>query len=204
VAAAENPRVNIIGHPLTRKVGRRPPVQVDLDALYAACARTGTALEINASPDRMDLPPQHIAAAREAGVKFAIDTDAHSLVDLTNMRYGVAAARFGGLTPADVINAWPLDRLDEFLRQGRSSLGLLASSITSGMNPLVFMSSGRRVFRERENKKVHSPAVVLRARARNLEESQCGHVTWCSSMACGRHSASRDPRASTRRRGRMT
>ena len=120
IAAAENPRVNIIGHPLTRKVGRRPPVQVDLAALYAACARTGTALEINASPDRMDLPPEHIAAARDAGVKFAVDTDAHSLVDLTNMRFGVAAARFGGLTTEDVINAWPLDRLEEFLRKGRS------------------------------------------------------------------------------------
>jgi histidinol phosphatase-like PHP family hydrolase len=118
VAAAENPRVNIIGHPLTRKVGRRPPVQVDLDALYAACARTGTALEVNASPDRMDLPPEHIAAARDAGVKFAVDTDAHSLVDLTNMRYGVAAARFGCLTTEDVINAWPLDELLRFLDKG--------------------------------------------------------------------------------------
>jgi DNA polymerase (family 10) len=67
----------------------------------------------------MDLPPEYIAAARQAGVKFAIDTDAHSLKDLTNMRYGVAAARFGGLTSGDVINAWPLDRLEEFLRQGR-------------------------------------------------------------------------------------
>jgi histidinol phosphatase-like PHP family hydrolase len=122
VAAAENPRVNIIGHPLTRKIGRRPPVQVDLDALYAVCARTGTALEINASPDRMDLPPEHIAAAKDAGVKFAVDTDAHSLVDLANMRYGVAVARFGGLTSDDVINTWPLDRLEEFLRKGRSSL----------------------------------------------------------------------------------
>jgi histidinol phosphatase-like PHP family hydrolase/DNA uptake protein ComE-like DNA-binding protein len=119
IAAAENPAVNIIGHPVTRKVGRRPPVDVDLDALYAACARTGTALEVNASPDRMDLPPQHIATARDAGVKFAIDTDAHSLVDLTNLRYGIAAARFGGLTPADVINAWPLDKLTDFLRKGR-------------------------------------------------------------------------------------
>jgi histidinol phosphatase-like PHP family hydrolase len=121
ITAAENPAVNIIGHPLTRKVGRRPPVEVDLDALYAACARTGTALEINSSPDRMDLPPQYIEAARAAGVKFAIDTDAHSLVDLTNMRYGVAAARFGGLTSEDVINAWPLDRLEEFLGHRRSS-----------------------------------------------------------------------------------
>jgi DNA polymerase (family 10) len=115
ITAIENPRVNIIGHPLTRKIGRRPPVQADLDALYAACARTGTALEINASPDRMDLPPEHIAAARDAGVKFAVDTDAHSLVDLTNMRYGVAAARFGCLTTEDVINAWPLEELVRFL-----------------------------------------------------------------------------------------
>jgi DNA polymerase (family 10) len=52
-------------------------------------------------------------------VKFAVDTDAHSLVDLTNMRYGVAAARFGCLTTEDVINTWPLDRLEEFLRKGR-------------------------------------------------------------------------------------
>jgi histidinol phosphatase-like PHP family hydrolase/predicted flap endonuclease-1-like 5' DNA nuclease len=122
IAAAENPQVNIIGHPLTRKLGRRPPVQVDLGALYAACARTGTALEINASPDRMDLPPEHIAAARDAGVKFAVDTDAHSLVDLAHMPYGVAAARFGGLTTEDVINAWPLDRLEEFLCKDRPSL----------------------------------------------------------------------------------
>jgi histidinol phosphatase-like PHP family hydrolase len=119
LTAVENPAVNIIGHPVTRKVGRRPPVDVDLDALYAACARTGTALEVNASPDRMDLPPEHIAAARQAGVRFAIDTDAHSLVDLTNLRYGIAAARFGGLTPADVINAWPFDELTDFLRKGR-------------------------------------------------------------------------------------
>jgi histidinol phosphatase-like PHP family hydrolase len=132
VTAAENPRVNIIGHPLTRKVGRRPPVEVDLDVLYAACARTGTALEVNASPDRMDLPPEHIAAARDAGVKFAVDTDAHSLVDLTNARYGVAAARFGFLTTEDVINTWPLGRLREFFAKGRSRQRLLASSMWAG------------------------------------------------------------------------
>jgi DNA polymerase (family 10) len=119
ITAVENPRVNVIGHPLTRKIGRRPPVEVDLDAVYAACARTGTALEVNASPDRMDLPPQHIAAAKQAGVKFAIDTDAHSLVDLTHVPYGVASARFGGLTTEDVINAWPLGELTDFLRKGR-------------------------------------------------------------------------------------
>ncbi len=120
ITAAENPYVNIIGHPLTRKLGRRPPVDVDLDALYEACARTGTALEINASPARMDLPPEHISAAKDRGVKFSIDTDAHSLGDLNNMRYGVASARLGGLTDDDVINAWPLKRLTEFLHQPRA------------------------------------------------------------------------------------
>ena len=119
VAAAENPYVNIIGHPVTRKLGRRGPVDVDLDALYAACARTGTALEINASPERMDLPAEDIAAAKDAGVRFAIDTDAHSLVHLGNMRFGVAAARLGGLTVADVINTWSLEKLEEFLREDR-------------------------------------------------------------------------------------
>ena len=98
---------------------QRAWVSVHSAGNMSACARTGTALEVNASPDRMDLPPQHIAAAREAGVKFAVDTDAHSLADLTHMPYGVAAAQFGGLTPADVINAWPLGRLEEFLRKGR-------------------------------------------------------------------------------------
>ena len=69
----------------------------------------------------MDLPPQDINAARDAGVKFAIDTDAHSIVHLNNARYGVAAARLGGLTQDDVINAWPLEQLEQFLRRGRSS-----------------------------------------------------------------------------------
>ena len=120
ITAAENPYVNIIGHPLTRKLGRRPPGDVDLGELYEACARTGTALEINASPARMDLPPEHISAAKAAGVKFSIDSDAHSLGDLANIPYGVAAARLGGLTPDDVINAWPLERLQEFLGRGRA------------------------------------------------------------------------------------
>ncbi|MGD0688074.1 MAG: hypothetical protein ABSA03_23540 [Streptosporangiaceae bacterium] len=115
ITACENPYVNIIGHPLTRKFGRRPPVEVDLAELLRACARTGTALEINASPERLDLPSDHIRAARDAGVKFAIDTDAHSVPHLDNMKYGVGQAQRGWLTPDDVINTWPLDRLREFL-----------------------------------------------------------------------------------------
>jgi len=119
IAACENPRVNVIGHPLTRKIGRRPPVDVDLTELFKACARTGTALEVNASPERLDLPSDHVRAAKDAGVKFAIDTDAHSIPHLDNMPYGVGTAQRGWLTPDDVINTWPLERLLEFLRKGR-------------------------------------------------------------------------------------
>ncbi|HEY1643650.1 MAG TPA: DNA polymerase/3'-5' exonuclease PolX, partial [Streptosporangiaceae bacterium] len=113
--ACENPRVNIIGHPLARKAGRRPPIEVDLPELFAACARTGTALEINAHPARLDLPSAHIRAARDAGVKFAIDSDAHSVGHLANMIYGAGTAQRGWLTPGDVITTWPLDRLTQFL-----------------------------------------------------------------------------------------
>ncbi|MGA9835093.1 MAG: DNA polymerase/3'-5' exonuclease PolX [Trebonia sp.] len=121
IVACENPRVNIIGHPLTRKIGRRPPVDVDLGELFKACARTGTALEVNASPARLDLPGDYIRQARDAGVKFAIDTDAHSFGDLENMKYGVGTAQRGWLTSGDVINTWPLEKLREFLRKGRAS-----------------------------------------------------------------------------------
>jgi len=119
VVACENPHVNIIGHPTTRRIGKRPPVEVDFGELFRACARTGTALEINASPQRLDLPSDHICAARDAGVTFAIDSDAHSVSDLGNMPYGTGTAQRGWLTPDDVINTWPPDRLRAFLRKGR-------------------------------------------------------------------------------------
>ena len=92
-----------------------------LNELFRACARTGTALEVNASPERLDLPSEHIRNAAGAGVKFAIDTDAHSFGDLENMKYGVGTAQRGWLTADDVINTWPLQKLREFLRKGRAS-----------------------------------------------------------------------------------
>jgi DNA polymerase (family 10) len=119
ITACENPHVNVIGHPLTRKIGRRPPVDVDTGELFRACARTGTALEINAHPARLDLPSGYLRAARDAGVKFAIDSDAHATAELGNMQYGVATAQRGWLTAEDVITTWPLARLTEFLRKAR-------------------------------------------------------------------------------------
>ncbi|MFI5684391.1 DNA polymerase/3'-5' exonuclease PolX [Streptomyces sp. NPDC051636] len=118
VRACENPYVNIIGHPTTRIIGKRPGVDADLDAVFAACARTGTALEINAHPDRLDLRDEDILRARRYGVRFAVDSDAHAVVHLANMRYGVGTAQRGWLTKDDVINTWPLTRLRRFLRKG--------------------------------------------------------------------------------------
>jgi len=119
IRACENPYVHVIGHPTARKIGRRPSVDVDFAELFLACARTGTALEVNSHPDRLDLPSGHIRAARDAGVKFAIDSDAHSTADLANLRFGVGQAQRGWLTSDDVINTWPLPKLRNFLRKGR-------------------------------------------------------------------------------------
>ncbi|MFD4545076.1 DNA polymerase/3'-5' exonuclease PolX [Streptomyces sp. NPDC058466] len=120
VRACENPYVDIIGHPTTRLIGKRPAIDADLDAIFAACARTGTALEINAHPDRLDLRDQDILRARRFGVKFAIDSDAHAILHLAVMRYGVGTAQRGWLTKDDVINTWPEARLRRFLRKGRA------------------------------------------------------------------------------------
>jgi len=119
LTAVEHPYVNIIGHPTTRILGRRPPVDFDVDAVFAAAARTGTALEINAFPDRLDLSDELVPRAREYGVVFAIDTDAHAVPHLDYARYGVAIAQRGWVTPDEVINTWPLDRLRCFLAKGR-------------------------------------------------------------------------------------
>jgi len=119
IRAMENPYVNIIGHPTARLIGRRPPIEFDLEEVFKAAARTGTALEINAFPDRLDLKDEHILWAKRHGVRFAIDTDSHATTHLDVMRFGVATAQRGWLTKDDVINAWPLAKLRTFLRKGR-------------------------------------------------------------------------------------
>lgn len=123
VRACENPQVNVIGHPTTRMLGHRAGVDADWDEVFRAAARTGTALEVNGLPDRIDLRDEDILAARRFGVKFAIDSDAHSTANLGLIRYGVGTAQRGWLTRADVINTWPLRDLRTFLRKesGRSS-----------------------------------------------------------------------------------
>ncbi|MYT24068.1 DNA polymerase/3'-5' exonuclease PolX [Streptomyces sp. SID7760] len=120
VRACENPNVAVIGHPTTRRIGRRPGVDADFDAVFEACARTGTALEINAHPERLDLGDEDILRAKRYGVKFAVNSDAHATTHLPYLRYGVGTAQRGWLTKDDVINTWPWGRLHRFLEAKRA------------------------------------------------------------------------------------
>ena len=109
VRAVENPRVHVLCHPLCRALGRRRPVDVDFETLLAACVRTGTVLEIDAQPDRLDLPDGLVRAAVHAGARIAVDSDAHAPAQLRFVElFGVGVARRGWAGKAQVVNALPL------------------------------------------------------------------------------------------------
>ncbi|HYF95118.1 MAG TPA: PHP domain-containing protein [Symbiobacteriaceae bacterium] len=109
--AIRNPHVDIVGHPTGRVLGRRDPYPLDMDRIIAACAETGTALEISASPARLDLSDRHARQARQMGVKLVINTDAHSTLELQLLEHGVGQARRAWLEPGDVINTLALPDL---------------------------------------------------------------------------------------------
>ncbi|MBE3520249.1 MAG: PHP domain-containing protein [Firmicutes bacterium] len=118
--AASNPFVHVIGHPTGRKMGRRPPAIVDIEPLLEICSRTGTCLEVNASPDRLDLDEEAVRLAWQAGVKLVVATDAHSVRGLSDMRYGVdACLRRAGLPPDAVLNSRPLSEWFPLKRSSR-------------------------------------------------------------------------------------
>lgn len=103
--AMENPYVRILGHATGRLLGKRDPYQVDMDAVIRTAAATGTALEINSSPDRLDINGHFARLAKEAGVLVAVNTDAHSQIELANVSLGISMARRGWLTAENVVNA---------------------------------------------------------------------------------------------------
>ncbi|HVT29094.1 MAG TPA: helix-hairpin-helix domain-containing protein [Lacipirellulaceae bacterium] len=104
LGAIENPHVSIIAHPTGRIIGRREPYAVDLERVFAAAARHGKLMEINANPARLDLDDIASAAAKRHGIPLVISSDAHSTGGLDVLRYGVLQARRAGLTAADVAN----------------------------------------------------------------------------------------------------
>jgi len=104
LAAMENPYVDCIGHVTNRKIGRRDPSDVDIERVIEKALETGTFLEINSQPDRLDLRDVHARAAREAGLKLAIDSDGHQISALDYVELGVGQARRAWMTKADVLN----------------------------------------------------------------------------------------------------
>jgi len=116
VSAIENENVDIIAHPTGRVIGQREPYDIDLQAVLEAAARTGTALEINAHPSRLDLSDVNAKAAKEAGVKMAVNSDAHEAEQLLTMKYGLNVARRAWLEKKDLLNSMPLADLRSFLK----------------------------------------------------------------------------------------
>jgi DNA polymerase (family 10) len=119
ITAIEHPLVDAIAHPTGRLIERRAPYAVDLGAVFAAAARTGTMLEINGNPDRRDLSDVNARAAAAAGVRIVVDSDAHRTRTLANMRWGIATARRAWLTPAAVANTRSLPELQALRKQAR-------------------------------------------------------------------------------------
>jgi DNA polymerase (family 10) len=115
IRAIQNRHVSIIGHPSGRLIGARPPYEIDMERVIAAARDLGCCLEINAQPDRLDLSDIHAHAAKAAGVRLAISTDAHSVAGFRNMRFGIDQARRAWVTADDVINTRPPGELRKML-----------------------------------------------------------------------------------------
>ncbi|MDI7274416.1 MAG: DNA polymerase/3'-5' exonuclease PolX [Anaerolineae bacterium] len=115
MGALRNPHVDVIGHLTGRLLGQREPSAVDVEAVLQEAARTGTAIEVNGIPDRLDLDDVHIKRAMELGVLIAVVSDAHSASALRAMYYGVATARRGWATPKAVLNTRSFDQLQKWL-----------------------------------------------------------------------------------------
>jgi DNA polymerase (family 10) len=121
VAAIEHPWVDAIGHPTGRKISKREPYAVDVDALAEAAARTGTMIEINGAPDRRDLDDVHARAAAEAGVMILIDSDAHGAERLEHVKWGVATARRAWLAPEQIANTRPWEEFAALRKRARAA-----------------------------------------------------------------------------------
>jgi len=109
--AIMNPHVDVIAHPTCRLLGEREPVALDLEAVFHAAVQAGTALEINAMPERLDLKDIHIMRARELGVKLIMNTDAHRADHLALMRFGIGTARRGWCEARHILNTLPVENL---------------------------------------------------------------------------------------------
>ncbi|WP_418792223.1 DNA polymerase/3'-5' exonuclease PolX [Phosphitispora sp. TUW77] len=116
ISAIKNSHVDILAHPTGRLIGRRDPYAIDMEEVFAAAAKYGTALEINASPDRLDLSDKYARRAAELGISISINTDAHDINRMDEMKYGVATARRGWLEKSDVLNTMSKAELLDYFK----------------------------------------------------------------------------------------
>lgn len=116
LAAINNPHVDMLGHPTGRLLPERAGADLDMDAVIEAAAATGTILEVNANPRRLDLRDAHVRRALEVGVKIAINSDAHHPEQFDLLYYGVTTAQRGWATAEDVVNTWPVEQLLDFIQ----------------------------------------------------------------------------------------
>lgn len=122
IRAIENPFTMMIGHPTGRLLGSRPGYAFDLSAILDVAADCEVALEINASINRLDLEPDSVILAKQKGVQLSVNTDAHSLPDLQQMKWGITVARRGWLEPSDIINTLTLDQFVDWKNGRQQSL----------------------------------------------------------------------------------
>ncbi len=118
VGAIRNPHVTMVAHPTGRLLNKREAYDVDIEAVFQAAKETGTLLELNANPIRLDLNDRYLIAAKTHGVPIVINTDAHKVAGLTDMKYGIKQARRGCLTKADVANTKTLKQLLKLIGKG--------------------------------------------------------------------------------------
>ena len=117
--AIANPNADILFHPTGRIINRRPPIELDMDAVITAAKKTGTVMEVNSFPERADLKDEHVRACVDLGVKLAIDSDGHAVRHFDLLEWGIAQARRGWAERKDVINAWPLEKMLGSLKKGK-------------------------------------------------------------------------------------
>jgi DNA polymerase (family X) len=117
-ALTSHPKVRIFGHPTARLIGKREGIELDWKKIFDVCKTRDIALEINAAPERLDVPDTVVYDAKKEGIRFCIDTDAHASQNMTAMKYGVSVARRGWATKHDIVNCMEYNKFKKWLMKG--------------------------------------------------------------------------------------
>ena len=134
ISAMNHQSVTIIGHLTTRIIGQRPSIQCDIERILGEAKRTGTILEINSSPERLDLKDTHARLAKQMGVPLVVNTDSHDKSGFLQRKYGIAVARRAGCLPTHVVNTMGVDRFSNYVSSPKPDRDIIFSSYTQDWN----------------------------------------------------------------------